>query len=141
MQNYKLRNDSYQELKRIGEKYYSDTNFCTVIATAKACRCSFGKAYSALKRGGRKTRKGTYTHQYHKAIVEISGKTIEKLEGFEGKTVGYVEHSLPKKGTFLIKVSRHVACMVDGKIYDWTERSENNGKASRRRVVHIHEVK
>jgi hypothetical protein len=136
-----MRDDSYRELARIAQTYYSDNGFCAVIATAKACRCSFGKAFNALKREGRRVRTGTHPSQYHQAIREISGKSCERFEGFEGRTIADAETNLPRKGTFLIRVRKHVACMVDGKIYDWTARTENNGKASRRRIISVHVVK
>ena len=145
MQNYNLRNDSYKELARIGRKYYGDTNFCTVIATAKACRCSFGKAFNELKRQGRKTGKGSWGAP--KAITAISGKevvpysAVPSMSEKVGCTIGQAEKNLPKKGTFLLHVRGHIACMVDGTLYDWSARSERNGRACRKRIISIDKVK
>ena len=139
---YKLRNDSYSELAKIGTKYYKDSGYCGVIAGAKACRCSYGKAFSEMERQGRKRGKGSSVGMIEEAIKNISGKrtAIIRGGGWIGKTVAQAERGLPKKGTFLIYQKRHIACLIDGKIFDWTGKDEGNGKASRKRVMFISEV-
>ena len=139
---YKLRNDSYSELAKIGTKYYKDSGYCGVIAVAKACRCSYGKAFSEMERQGRKRGKGSSVGMIEEAIKNISGKRTAIIRGGGGigKTVAQAERGLPKKGTFLIYQKGHIACLIDGKIFDWTGKDEGNGKASRKRVMFISEV-
>ena len=141
MSKYNLRNDSYSELAKIGSKYYKDSGYCGVIAGAKACRCSYGKAFSEMERQGRKRGRGSSIGMIEEAIKNIAGKQTTVVRGgWIGKTVAQAERGLPKKGTFLIYQKAHIACLIDGKIFDWTGKDEGNGKASRKRVMMISEV-
>ena len=136
----KQRNDSYQQLAAIAAKHYNDRNCCTVIATAKACKVSYGKAFNALKREGRKTGRGTRPRVYILAMAALGYAAREIESDHVGRTIGTAERQLPPRGTYLIHVRGHVAAYVDGKLHDWTS-AELNGKPCRRIVTDIHQVK
>ena len=135
----KQRNDSYQQLAAIAAKHYSDRNMCTVIATAKVCKVSYGKAFNACKREGRKTGHGTRAKVYILAIHQLGFYAREVDFGLVGRTIGTAERQLPSKGRYLIHVRGHVAAYTDGKLHDWTS-VEQTGKPRRHRITHIHEV-
>jgi len=137
----KQRNDSYQQLAAIAEKHYGDKNMCTVIATAKVCKVSYGKAFNACRRNGRKTGRGTRSKVYLLAIDDLGYSTHElRLSSLVGRTIGTAERELPSKGRYLIHVRGHVAAFTDGKLHDWTS-AEQTGKPRRHRITHIHEVR
>lgn len=141
---YNLRNDTYEELVRTARVHYQDEGMCTVIAVAKACRCSYGKAASKMLAEGRQRRKGGTKQMYINAIHKITGVfAIDRrdlLEGYTGlTTIGQAEVGLPPTGTYLLRVRGHVACYSEGVLYDWTAR-RIAGKASRRQLIDIIEV-
>ena len=132
---------TFEELRKVGEKYHKDTNFCTVIATATVCKMSYSKAYYKMKQQGRKDRRGTYQPQYFN-VIKARGFDIKRFD-FKSCTVHTVLRQLPSKGTFLVNVSRHVIAVVDGVINDWSADEyhiEHNGKPCYRRVKEINEI-
>lgn len=141
---YNLRNDTYEELVRTAQVHYQDEGMCTVIAVAKACRCSYGKAASKMLAEGRKRRKGGTRTMYVSAIHKITGvfpiDRRDLLGGYGGlTTIGQAELRLPPTGTYLLRVRGHVACHSDGVLYDWTAR-RFAGTGSRRQLVDIIEI-
>jgi hypothetical protein len=135
----KQRNDSYQQLAAIATKHYGDTNMCTVIATAKVCKVSYGKAFNACRRNGRKTRHGARSNIYFMAMLDLGFLARYVELGLVGKTIGTAERELPSRGTYLIHVRGHVAAFTNGKLHDWTS-VEQTGKPRRHRITHIHQV-
>ncbi len=136
----KQRNDTYQQLAAIAAKHYNDRNCCTVIATAKACKVSYGKAFNALKREGRKTGRGTRSRVYILAMADLGYAAREIDSDLIGRTIGTAERYLPQKGTYLIHVRGHVAAYVDGVLHDWSS-AEHSGKPRRHRITAIRQVK
>lgn len=120
MKGFKMQ--TYEELKKIGQKYYNDNNFCTVIAVATVCKMSFGRARIKMQEAGRKHQNGAYAHQYHQ-VIKNRGFRLEEVAGFRGCHVKTMGQKLGK-GTYLVQVNRHVLAIVDGVINDWSaERS------------------
>ena len=139
---YNLRNDTYEELVRTARVHYQDEGMCTVIAVAKACRCSYGKAASKLLAEGRERRKGGTQIMYIRAIRKITGVSpILRRDLLDSglTTIGQAELRLPSTGTFLLRVRGHVACYSEGVLYDWTAR-RFAGTGSRRQLVDIIEI-
>jgi hypothetical protein len=124
----------FQKLINVARKYYKETNCCTVIAVAVAANIGFGKAYHAMKREGRKDRRGAYFTQYKAALVKL-GYKVERRDMYMGKTLATAKRLCPKQGTFLINTRSHVTCIRDGVMVDWA--ADNN---SRKRIIGIHEV-
>jgi hypothetical protein len=109
---------SYKELHKVGERYYSDDNFCAVIATAVACDISFGKALSFSRKAGRKHLKGSSLAMIH-SMMALGGKKMTPVDNF-GATLTTSERHAPKTGRYIFLVSGHVAAMRDGVLEDWT---------------------
>jgi len=109
---------AYKDLAKVGHTYYSDTNFCTVIAVATVCNMSFGKARIKMEKAGRKHKNGAYTHQYHE-VIKRRGFKLEAIDGFVGHHVNTMGRKLGK-GTFLVQVAGHVLAVVDGVVNDWS---------------------
>jgi hypothetical protein len=107
----------FEKLKTVGQKYYSDTNFCGVVAIAAAGQVAFGKARAIAKRLGRKHRKGTNIMIIKEALAEL-GCDIEEIP-IIGKTLGTACRNAPKNGVFLIWTTRHITCVDSGQIIDW----------------------
>ena len=119
MKKIKRKKYTYEELSKIGQKYYNDTNFCTVIATSVAAQVSFGKARNWLEQHGRKPRKGAYDHQYHEVMKKL-GCTLERLpRSNTPKTVGQLARKM-KTGAYLVQLRHHVLVIDDGQVMDWT---------------------
>lgn len=120
---------TYEKLRHAGMAHYNDWNFCSVIATATACNISFGKAKHKLENKGREHRKGCW-HFYD--VIQDRGFALEEVDGYYNTFVRKLGERLPK-GTYIVLTSRHVACMVDGVMNDWSEDRSN-------RVRRIHRV-
>ena len=120
------RYKDYAQIKRIGEKYYNDTNFCGVVAVTVASGCSFGKAYNLCKKLGRRDRKGTPMNVSIAAMQKLGFKVTE-LQHRPCKTLMMAERKLPKTGTYWLLTKRsecHITCVKDGQMIDWATKSK-----------------
>ena len=126
------RYQNYEQIARIADKYYNDLKMCTLVALIAATGCSYGKAYNIYKKLGRKTRKGTHRVMQAKALDKF-GYRLVHVPRF-AKTLGKIADNAPKQGTYWIYSSRHVTCVVDGKVFDVPLRG------SRKRVQCIYRV-
>ena len=135
MKHYK---HSYEELAKIGRRYYGDTNFCSVLAVAVVADISYGKAFHAYRRVGRFTGKGTHraTQQMVLKKFNVSVRLDrDKTYGYEGKTLNNVLRDCKHwTGRYLVYVRGHVLAIRDGVCEDWT------AEGSRRQVVSIYKV-
>lgn len=125
------RYQNYEQILNIAKTYYQDSGMCSVVALTAATGCSYGKAFNIFKKLGRKKRCGTYIHQQREALTTL-GYSLREAPKY-CKTLGKAEESLPRKGTYWLYTSRHVACVVDGKLYDWSH-------GRRHRITHIYKV-
>ncbi len=125
------RYQNYEQILNIAKTYYQDSGMCSVVALTAATGCSYGKAFNIFKRLGRKKRCGTYIHQQREALTTL-GYSLREAPKY-CKTLGKAEESLPRKGTYWLYTSRHVACVADGKLYDWSH-------GRRHRITHIYKV-
>lgn len=123
---------SYEELHKIAQRYYSDTGFCSVIATAVACDVSFGKALSFSRKAGRKHRKGSNLAAIH-SMMAMGGKKLTPVDNF-GATLTTSERRAPKTGRYMFLVSGHVATMRDGVLEDWSK------GGSRRKILVTYKI-
>ena len=130
MKKHKVIKHSYAELFKVGRTYYSDFNFCAVIATAVINDWSFGIAKSKLEsRGFRKKGKGVYPKDSHSLFAE-HGKKLESLPaGLYGKTLMTFSRNIPKEGRYVIHTKGHITAVRDGIMEDST------GAASSRKPI------
>lgn len=135
MKHYK---HSYKELAKIGRRYYGDTNFCSVLAVAVVADISYGKAFHAYKREGRRTRTGTRQMMQHQVLNQFklkSERDFDKTDTYYRKTLNNVFKDCKNwTGRYLIYVSGHVLAIRDGVCEDWS------AEGSRRRVIAIYKV-
>ena len=126
---------NFSKLHHVATTYYKESNCCTVVAVAVAANIAFGKAYHAMKREGRKDRRGAYFAQYEAALDKL-GYSLERRDSLNmGKTLSTAKRLAPKVGTFLLHTRGHVTCVRNGEMIDWA--ADNN---SRKRIISIHEV-
>lgn len=111
---------TFDELKRVGQRYYNDTNFCTVVAVAVAAQVAFGKARALLAKEGRKDRTGAYDFQYINAARQL-GCRVEPVEGFAWQRMAFSKavRRLPADGIYWVQTTRHITCVVNGTPVDW----------------------
>lgn len=129
--------DQYRELARVAERYYDDSNFCSVIAVAIATGRKFGKCRAAFKRQNRRHRCGTYQHQQSAVLEELGFRRHREAEltaMAKGCWLQNVTRHLPSVGTFWVYTSGHVTCVKDGVIEDWSD------DGSRKRIKSIYRV-
>ena len=110
---------SFEELTKVGQRYYNDSGFCAVIATAVACDISFGKALSFSRKAGRVHRSGTSLSAIH-MMMALGGKKLVMVDDF-GATLTTSERRAPKTGRYMFLVRGHVATMRDGILEDWSQ--------------------
>lgn len=122
---------TYEEMAKIGQRYYNDTNFCSVVAVATAAQVAFGKARAMLAKEGRINRKGTIHKQQVNALNKLDCELVPFYHMNLGTTVGKVARSLPSNRTFLIWIRGHVICVDNKVMNDWT----SEGRRHRVRMV------
>ena len=132
----------YSEIETMQE-YDRDKNCCTVVASSIAFNVPFDEMQNYFFQHGRKRNKG---YHMYKIIDEIAKDYGYKVEKFHKVPNGYYnsetkETILPSisltvknctkyldKGTFILKVSRHVLAVKNGKVEDWTRGRQNRVK-------------
>jgi len=121
---------TYEEMVKIGRKYYADAGFCSVIALASVADISFGKARAIMAKQGRKERQGALLPWITKAVESRNLKCT--AIPVQSKTMKTITREL-SQGKYLVFVRGHVAAVVDGVINDWTE-----GRAHR--IVRVYKI-
>lgn len=151
----KVRSGTKNRIKQEEEKMYSslfsqlmadsknagETNDCTVKAVAVACGVDYTDAHNAMRRAGRKSRRGAYKESTEKAVKSL-GCTMEKIvttewcyrtsrwtadatalknNGF-GKTIKTaMGRNVDKNAHFIIFTRGHAVGATGGQIHDWTD--------------------
>lgn len=99
-------------------RHHNETNDCAVKAVAIACNVAYSTAHAALKKHGRRDRKGTFHYTTFEAIKELGFKA-DRVTLNNKRTMRTVGFDCPR-GRCLVFVHKHVAAMVDGKVQDWS---------------------
>lgn len=99
--------------RSLGEK-----NDCAVKAIAIATGTPYAEVHAELTRQGRKRRSGTYFHQTEGAVKNL-GFELQRVM-VRSATVRTIAREL-KTGTYLVRVHRHILCLKEGKVEDWSE--------------------
>lgn len=111
--------------RSLGEK-----NDCAVKAIAIATGTPYAEVHAELTRQGRKRRSGTYFHQTEGAVKNL-GFELQRVM-VRSATVRTIAREL-KTGTYLVRVHRHILCLKEGKVEDWSD-----GRLHR--IVDVHRV-
>lgn len=115
---------SFSEMKHIGMTHYKDKGFCSVVAVAAIASVKFTKAYQALKKHGRKHRKGATIPKITNALNSLG--LICRPVAFRHKCQTQVLRELPKHGRFLIYQKDHVVAVINGKVIDENPKSKKH---------------
>jgi len=120
-----MKADKYKVLKKARyRKAQNETNDCSVMAIAIACRLSYKQAHETMARMGRRNRQGVSnmsillaarSHGFELTPV----KNLKQKSGskFTPKTIG----QKLKSGYYMVFVNRHVLGVVNGTVFDWSE--------------------
>jgi hypothetical protein len=113
-----------------------ETNDCTVKAIAIVCDVSYKVAHAALKKAGRKNRKGAYVSDQRRAVKELGFEMvrvdrsffIDRYPGNHKNLKSVTTHHMQRfwkvwcdGDTYLIYTSRHVGAVINGVNHDWTK--------------------
>lgn len=146
----------YREMLAAGIKS-GDDNFCAVMAFSVGFGTSFATMQKILDDGCHRQRgEGTHTYDVAPRVAARFGKTLKTVYAYNhcthGKFAKYstfgcrathaavatssrmtIEQFCERnpKGRFLVVISRHVLCVRNGKVHDWSGR-----EGQRNRMVH-----
>lgn len=148
-----MRDETYEKMAEVGKRNFKDGGFCGVIATATACRVSFGKAYNEWKVKGRRNGQGTQWNYFSEGIFKKLGYKIERIvdyitydrpdlnpNGYKmGTTAKVIKDKNYQDGVYLIRTHKHIFAMVNGKVNDWNP-NKNKGYGSKTKVTNIYKV-
>lgn len=125
-------------------KYFKANNVgdCVVRAICNASGKDYLEVYNALKdltshekigkrkRSMSKVRDGVYKNTFKKYIEEILGWKWVSCSGIgKGISIHLDESELPTKGTYIVRVSKHLTCIKDGVLIDTYDCSRGGGRA------------
>ena len=130
----------YEDLDKIGEEKYKDTNHCAVIALSIVTGISFKRVKRKLEKFGRVHRRGTQTSTMLK-FLKCYDVDYEWLHFNNRPTVGELVKQ-GSKGTFLLFQNGHVSAMVDSDLNDHTNpsRSKYRKQYSKARVWQVLQI-
>lgn len=103
-------------------KSVGETNDCAVKAVALATGRPYREVLRKMRAYGRRPRRGT-PMRITKRVLEDYGYTmVLQTERFpQARTPITVARTMPKRGVYLVRTSRHIFCYRAGKVHDWTE--------------------
>jgi hypothetical protein len=120
-----MQSDKYAKLKKARyRKQLKETNDCSVMAIAIACRLSYKKAHDLMAAYGRKNRQGANNFAILQAARSLGFEITAVNNLVQGNGCGYTVTTIGEKcksGYYLAFVRGHVLGVVNGEIYDWTE--------------------
>lgn len=103
------------------EKYFEKLNVgdCVTRAICNATGKDYMEVYKALAALSKSSpRNGVYKSAYRKYLASL-GYSFTPLMGIgTGCRTHLCEEELPTKGTYILKVSKHLTCIKDGVLYD-----------------------
>lgn len=113
--------NKYEKIKK--SRLPNETNDCSVVAVAVACRLDYKKAHTACAAMGRKNR-GGMTQMNILITIRQLGFDLEGVtklyqkngSKFTPKTIG----NKLKRGYYIAFVKGHVLPVVNGEVIDWT---------------------
>lgn len=95
---------------------------CAVRALAIAGDYEYDDVHYVFHLCGRLNRKVTPWHVTEKAVKMLRFRMVDVTGWFESRTVRTLELEMRyRPGRYLVRVSRHLLPVVDGKVHDWTK--------------------
>lgn len=103
-------------------KQHREHRDCAVKALAIAGDYEYDDVHYVFQLCGRRNRKGTPWEVTEKAAKMLRFRMVDVTSHFNARTVRNLERELRWcKGRYIIRVSRHLLPLVDGKVHDWTK--------------------
>lgn len=113
-------------------KYFKaeNVNDCAVRAIANATGKDYKEVYEALKElnGGVSCRNGTPNKVWKKYMSQLGWVWHPTMTIGSGCKVHLKEDELPDCGVLVVKVSKHITCVIDGVIFDTYDCSRNGNR-------------
>lgn len=118
----------YEKVKqeRNAKGFGYECSDCSVLSLAIVCRTDYATAHEAMRKAGRKDRRGAFTYQSVNALHSLGFKAefldVEAIRRRHGSGITYktVGKYIPK-GYYLVRVKGHIAACVNGVIEDWAD--------------------
>jgi hypothetical protein len=118
----------YKRLREISDAY-SDTNSCSIIATAAATDLPYKLVSDAFEVAGRKHRHGAHLPVIKKALESLGcvfdwhkpGRYVKDYVHSNKLTFNNCERLLDVRKRYIVIGKRHMAALKDGKVIDWAE--------------------
>ena len=125
--------DWYEIVSRDSEKM-GENRDCAVRAVTLALGKPYAEVHAAMKRLGRRNRRGTPMWITAHVLESYGYKMVECTNVFpSARTPITVQRELPNRGVYLVRTRSHIFCYRAGKVHDW--------QAGRRhRVVSIFKI-
>jgi len=109
-----------------------ETNDCVVRAYAAAAGVSYEKSHALHALAGRKPRSGMYQHQYFPLWSAEGWQISEPLPHAPRTVRTLLNDRRLRTGTWIVHTARHVLCLKDGVVHDFTSGRQH-------RVLHVRE--
>jgi hypothetical protein len=95
-----------------------ETDDCSIVAVALACRTSYAAAKAALERHGKEPNDGAYPYQIRRAVERLGHQCIVMTNSYmRYKTLRTLSRQLTY-GTWIVLTCDHCLCIRDGRKYD-----------------------
>ena len=111
------------------------TGDCVCRAIAIAFKLPYKEVYDKLnelgkqekpsmrRKGRSSARKGMHKVTYHDFICSLGATWVPTMKVGQGCTVHLREGEVPAKGRLIVRLSRHIAAVIDGVIHDISDPS------------------
>ena len=123
----------YDDGGRADAGFKGSTGDCVVRAIAIATSHDYQTVYDAInylasserkgkrKRGISSARTGVYRRTYEKYLLHHGWKWTPLMQIGSGCTVHLCAEELPRTGTYILSLSRHLTTLIDGVIHDTSD--------------------
>lgn len=105
-----------------GSKAKNEYKDCAVRAVSIACNYTYDDTHYAFQCCGRRHRRGTRWEIIEKVVELLRFRMVDVTDHFSSRTVRTLEREMRgRRGSYLVRVYKHVLPVVNGKVYDWTK--------------------
>lgn len=107
----------YHDGGRAEAGFKGKTNDCVTRAIAIATGKPYKEVYDELSKD-RSARMGVYKTTYRKYLIRLGYTWTPTMFVGQGCKVHLKSEELPKNGTLIVSVSKHLTVVIDGVLYD-----------------------
>ena len=109
----------YETIKKKSQRQ-KEKNDCSVKAVALATGRDYDEVHDAFNRAGRKIRHTTPRVITDQVVENMGYIWVDVTLNYDAKTVRMLEKEVTKRKTLIVFVCKHVLCLRNGKVQDWT---------------------